>query len=136
MSALAPGRLSAAALALVLWGGWALLANWSAGYREALVAGLLQGCASAIITLLMAVCANALFTRLPGGVLRIAAPPLLIVSVSFSALWLAHTANNTPALWTTILPPSGLAFAYCLYLTFSLSREAATSEQQSHDRSQ
>ncbi|HDZ55201.1 MAG TPA: hypothetical protein ENI17_11685 [Pseudomonas xinjiangensis] len=129
MSALAPDRLLAAALAFVLWGGWALLANWSAGHREALAAGLLQGCASAIITLLMAVCANALFARLPGRVLRIAAPPLLIVSVSFSALWLAHTANDTPALWSTILPPSGLAFAYCLYLTFSLARDAATSEQ-------
>ncbi len=133
MSALAPGRLLAAALAFVLWGGWALLANWSAGHLEALFAGLLQGCASAIITLVMAVCANALFARLPGPVLRIAAPPLLIVSVSFSALWLAHTANATPALWTTILPPSGLAFAYCLYLTFSLARDAASSEQQAHD---
>ncbi len=129
MSGLTPGRLLAAALAFVLWGGWALLANGSAGHREALFAGLLQGCASAIITLLMAVCANALFVRLPGPVLRIALPPLLIVSVSFSALWLAHTANNTPALWTTILPPSGLAFAYCLYLTISLARDATSSEQ-------
>lgn len=129
MSALAPGRVLAAALAFVLWGGWALLANWSAGHRDALVAGLLQGCASAIITLVMAVCASALFARLPGPFLRIVLPPLLIVSVSFSGLWLAHTANATPALWTTILPPSGLAFIYCLYLTFTLARDAATSEQ-------
>ena len=130
MSAVAPGRLAAAAMAVLLWGGWALLANWSAGHREASIAGLLQGTASALITLVMAVCANALFTRLPGPVLRIILPPLLIVSVSFSALWLAHTANATPALWATILPPSALAFAYCLYLTFSLARDASASSSE------
>lgn len=131
MSALAPGRLAAAAMAFLLWGGWALLANWPAGHWEAVTAGLLQGCASAIITLIMAVSVGALFARLPGPLLRIVLPPLLIVSVSFSALWLAHTANATPALWATIVPPSVLAFVYCLYLTLSLARDAGarSSEQ-------
>ena len=36
------GRLLAAALAFVLWGGWALLANWSSDPQHALIAGLLQ----------------------------------------------------------------------------------------------
>ncbi len=129
------GRLLAAAFAFLLWGGWALIANWHAGQHHALIAGLLQGSASAIITLLMAICATALFARLPGPVIRIALPPLLIVSISFSALWLAHTANATPSLWTTILPPSCLAFAYCLYLTLSLARDAGARapEQQPND---
>ncbi|MEH6491487.1 hypothetical protein [Halopseudomonas sp.] len=123
MTALAPGRLLAAALAFALWGGWALLANGGPEHPEALTAGLLQGSASALITLLMAVCATALFHRLPGPILRVALPPLLIVSVSFSALWVAHSLHATPALWATIVPPSSLAFVYCLYLTLSLARE-------------
>jgi len=130
MSALAPGRLAAAAMAFLLWGGWALFANWPAGQNEAVIAGLLQGCASAIITLVMAVCVTALFTGLPGPLLRIILPPVLIVSVSFSALWLAHTANATPALWATIVPPSTLAFVYCLYLTLSLARDAGASSSE------
>ncbi|MEH6563895.1 MAG: hypothetical protein V7756_01010 [Halopseudomonas sp.] len=135
-TALAPGRLAAAAAAFVLWGGWALLANWSAGPREALLAGLVQGCASAVITLLMAICATTLFNRIPGPTwLRIALPPALIVSVSFSGLWLVHSLNATPALWATIVPPSSLAFVYCLYLTFTLARETSQMppEQPPHD---
>jgi len=123
MAALAPGRLGAAAMAFALWGGWALLANGGPSQPEALTAGLLQGSASAIITLLMAICATALFHRLPAPYLRVALPPLLIVSVSFSALCAVHSLHATPALWATIVPPSAMAFVYCLYLTLSLARE-------------
>ena len=130
------GRLFAAAFAFVMWGGWALLANWHGGHQNALMSGLLQGSASAVITLLMALCATALFARLPGPVLlRIILPPVLIVAVTFNALWLAHTANATPSLWLTILPPSCVAFAYCLYLTLSLARNNRrhSPEQQLND---
>ena len=48
------GRLLAAALAFALWGGWALLANWSSDPQHAMIAGLLQGTASALMTLVMA----------------------------------------------------------------------------------
>ena len=42
------GRLLAAAFAFLLWGGWALIANWHAGQHHALIAGLLQGSASTL----------------------------------------------------------------------------------------
>lgn len=116
-------HLPAAGLALLLWGGWACLANQAAGIAGALRAGLLQGTTSAIITLLMATVVTRLFMRLPLRPLAILLPPCLVVSLSTTALYLIHSFGQTPNLWLTILPPSGLAFAFCLYLTLRLASQ-------------
>ncbi|MEH6541875.1 hypothetical protein [Halopseudomonas sp.] len=118
------GRLVAMLLAFLIWGGWALFANWRNDPTHALVAGLLQGAFSAALTLLMAMTVTALFRRLPDNPLRVALPALLIVSVSFTLLFLLHSWHQTPALWQTIIPPSSMAFAYCLFLSLRLHREA------------
>ncbi len=122
------GRLLAAALAFALWGGWALLANWSSDPHHALIAGLLQGSASALMTLVMAIAAKALFYRLPAGAPRLLLPAVLIVSASFTLLYLVHSWHQTHALWQTILPPTALAFTYCLFLCLRLQREQACNE--------
>lgn len=116
-------HLRAAGMALLLWGGWAWLANQAAGSAGALRAGLLQGVSSAIITLLMAAVVTRLFTHIPSRSLAIILPPCLVVSLSTSALYLIHSFGQTPNLWLTILPPSGLAFAFCLYLTLRLASQ-------------
>lgn len=118
------GRLIAVLLAFVIWGGWALAANWRSDPAHAAMAGLLQGTFSGILTLLMALAVTALFRRLPDNPLRVLLPALLIVSVSFTLLYLLHSWHQTPALWQTIIPPSSMAFAYCLFLSLRLHREA------------
>jgi TRAP-type C4-dicarboxylate transport system permease small subunit len=122
------GRLRAAALAFALWGGWALLANWSSDPQHALIAGLLQGTASALMTLVMAIAAKALFYRLPEGAARLLLPAVLIVSASFTLLYLVHSWHQTHALWQTIVPPTSLAFIYCLFLCLRLQREQLCNE--------
>lgn len=122
------GRLLAAALAFALWGGWALLANWSSDPQHALIAGLLQGTASALMTLVMAIAAKALFYRLPAGAPRLLLPAVLIVSASFTLLYLVHSWHQTHALWQTIVPPTSLAFIYCLFLCLRQQREQLCNE--------
>lgn len=117
-------HLPAAGLALLLWGGWAWLANQAAGIAGAVRAGLLQGASSAIITLLMAAVVTRLFMLIPSRSLAIILPPCLVVSLSTSALYLIHSFGQTPNLWLTILPPSGLAFVFCLYLTLRLASQS------------
>lgn len=118
------GRLVAVVFAFLIWGGWALVANWHSDPTHALMAGLLQGTFSGILTLLMAMAVTTLFRRLPDNPLRMLLPALLIVSVSFTLLYLLHSWHQTPALWQTIIPPSSMAFAYCLFLSVRLHREA------------
>lgn len=118
------GRLIAVLLAFIIWGGWALLANWHSDPAHAAMAGVLQGTFSGVLTLLMALAVTALFRRLPDNLLRVLLPALLIVSVSFTLLYLLHSWHQTPALWKTIIPPSSMAFAYCVFLSLRLHREA------------
>ena len=118
------GRLVAALLALLIWGAWALFANWHNDTSHALMAGLLQGTFSGILTLLMAMAVTTLFRRLPDNPLRVLLPALIIVSASFALLFLLHRWHQTPGLWQTIIPPSSMAFAYCLFLSVRLHRQA------------
>lgn len=123
------GKLLAASLAFVLWGGWALLANWQAGLRPALLAGLLQGAMSFLVTLLMAsaIIWQARRLRRPAG--RILVPPLVTVSVTGSLLYTLHTLSGTPGVWRTIVPPTTVAFIYCLLLSAQLQRQASFPDQ-------
>lgn len=120
-------HLPAAGFAFLLWGGWAWLANQAASGSRAIFAGVLQGSASAVITLIMAAIATRLFLRIQSRPLAVLLPPCLIVSVSSSVLYLIHSLGQTPNLWLTIIPPSGLAFAFCLYLTLRLASQSRTS---------
>lgn len=116
--------LPAAGMAFLLWGGWAWIANQAAGSTRAVFAGVLQGTASAVITLIMAAIATRLFLRIRFRPLAILLPPCLIVSISGSALYTIHSLGQTPNLWLTIMPPIGLAFAFCLYLTLRLANQS------------
>ncbi|MCO5785641.1 hypothetical protein DHB74_04650 [Pseudomonas sp. G11-1] len=113
-----------AGLAFLLWGSWAWLANQTSDPAHALLAGLLQGAASAIITLLMAAIVTRLFHRISSRPLAISLPPLLVVSVSTSALYLLHWLSQTPNLWLTIAPPSCTALIFCIYLTLRLAYQS------------
>ncbi|MFC4259845.1 hypothetical protein ACFOZ5_12465 [Marinobacter lacisalsi] len=123
------GKLLAAGLAFALWGGWALLANWQAGVRPALMAGLLQGAMSFLVTLLMASAVIWQVRRLRRPAGKILVPTLLTVSVTGSLLYLLHTLSGTPGVWRTIVPPTTVAFFYCLLLSVESQRQASIPDQ-------
>ena len=110
-----------ALLAFVLWGGWALYANLTESTSQAIIAGVLQGTASAVITLCMTLAINRLFPLFRQPLLAVLLPPLLVVSITSSLLFVLHSLGQTPRLWLTILPPSAVAFAFCLFLTVRLA---------------
>lgn len=124
-------HLPAAGLAFLLWGGWAWLANQAANSSKAIFSGVLQGGASAVTTLIMATLVTQLFLRIRSRPLAVLLPPCLTVSISSSLLYLIHSLGQTPNLWLTIIPPSTLAFAFCLYLTLRLANQSRTSHD--HD---
>ncbi|MGF2687669.1 hypothetical protein ACQUWM_14290 [Marinobacter sp. DUT-3] len=121
------GKLLAAGLAFVLWGSWALVVNWQAGAQAATIAALIQGSTSFVVTLLMAAAVTWQVRRFRHPVCRVLAPPLITVSVTGSFLFLVHSLGQTPGLWQTILPPTTIAFCYCLLLSVQLQREASLS---------
>ncbi|MFN3579110.1 MAG: hypothetical protein ACK4VV_01385 [Pseudomonas sp.] len=110
-----------ALLAFALWGGWALYANLGASTSQAIIAGILQGTASAVITLCMALAINRLFPLFRQPLIALLLPPCIIVSITSSLLFILHSLGQTPQLWLTILPPSAVAFAFCLFLTARLT---------------
>lgn len=120
-------KLLAAGLAFILWGGWALLVNWSAGVSSASIAALIQGSTSFAVTLLMAAAVTWQARRISRPVYRVLVPPLVIVSMTGTFLFLVHSLGQTPDLWKTILPPTTIAFCYCLFLTIQIQREASLS---------
>lgn len=119
------GKLLAASLAFILWGGWALMVNQAAGWRSALVASLVQGSTSFVVTLLMAAAVTWQVQRLSTPAGKVLVPPLVTVSVTGSFLYIVHTLGHTPDVWRTIIPPSVVALLYCLFLSIQLKRQVA-----------
>lgn len=116
-----------AVVAFVLWGGWAFYANVDSSSTFPLIPALVQGSASAIITLLMALAVqrlNILFAATP----RLAAwlPPFVIVAITSTLLVVFHSLAGTPNLVATVIPPSAVAFAFCLFLSLSLANTRQT----------
>lgn len=120
-----------ALLAFALWGSWALYANHETSTGQAIVAGVLQGTASAAITLCMTLAIQRLFTLFRQPLAALLIPPCIIVSISSSLLFALHSLGQTPHLWLTILPPSAVAFAFCLFLTIRLSLQSRLTNPES-----
>ncbi len=114
-----------AVAAFVLWGGWAFYANLEPSNSFPLLPALVQGSASSSITLLMALAVqqlHILFAASP----RLAAwlPPFVIVAITSTLLVVFHSLAGTPNLAATVIPPSAVAFAFCLYLSLRLAHRS------------
>ncbi|MDF3031875.1 MAG: hypothetical protein K0R03_2433 [Moraxellaceae bacterium] len=118
-------QLPAAAAAFVMWGAWAYWINRAHGHFAGLVAGVAQGAASFTITLIMAAAVTTLSRRLAGRRGQFLLPPFLTVGCTTSALYTLHHLAGTPNILSTIAAPSSVALAYCLWLSFRLSRPTA-----------
>ena len=106
--------LTSAALAFVIWGGWAWFVNSqppATEGRAAVVSGLVQGIGSCMITLLMVRSVTWLFRRLAGHPLRLLLPAAVTTAVTGTCLALAHVIAGTANVALTIAP--GLVVAFC-----------------------
>ena len=121
-------ELFSAAIAFVIWGGWAFYVNGGLGVNVRIISALVQGTASLIITLIMVRVVTIIFYRLPNNPLRIVLSALITVSITGTGLVLAHTWAGTPKIVTTITPALTIAFVFCLYTALKLHRLTITKD--------
>lgn len=121
-------NLYSAALAFLLWGGWAFYINGDFGLITRSISGLAQGAASFIITLIMVRMVSWFFSRLPANPLRPVLPAVLTICCTGSALLLVHVLAGTPRIVSTIAPALGVAFIFCLFTAFKLQHNTNTAK--------
>jgi hypothetical protein len=112
--------LVSAALAFVLWGGWAYYVNRGGSVGTGVMSGLTQGLASFTITLLMVRAIQWLQGFFSRRLYQIALPPLLTVAFTGSCLLMLHLLAGTPNIAMTILPALSVAYLFCLVTAIRL----------------
>lgn len=104
----------------LLYGGWAVAANWTHGLEAVARAGAVQAAYSIATTAVMSSLMEALFVRLPSGKARIWQTAAITSGLGAIALVSLHLLAGTPELLLTVLPSLfvGTLFAalYCLNL--------------------
>lgn len=115
-------RYISAAIAFVVWGGWAFYVNSGSSMYGGLIAALTQGCASFIITLLMVHSVNSLRTLFDDSLTKLLVPPMMTVACTASGLFLVHKLASTANIITTIAPALSVAFAFCVFTSYQLSQ--------------
>ena len=115
-------NLGSALFAFCLWGGWAYYVNHSQGVYTGLISGLAQGTASFIITLGMVYAITWLYARIPASPIRLLLPAIITVSCTATGLYAVHSLVGTPNIAYTIAPALSVAFMFCVYTSYKLSR--------------
>jgi len=115
-------NLGSALFAFCLWGGWAYYINSKHGINTGLISGFAQGAASFIITLGMVYAVTWLYVRIPASPIRLLLPALITVSVTSTGLYTVHSLVGTPNIATTIAPALSVAFMFCVYTSYKLSK--------------
>ena len=113
--------LSAVA-AFVLYGGWAILANYDHGLTKAFTAGLTQGLMSMVSTAFLTAGMEWIFAACSAGALRYfttGLTPITLVLVIMTAL---HLAIGTPEVLVTMLPSAIIGIAYSMVYATGLTR--------------
>jgi FtsH-binding integral membrane protein len=120
-----PARMSrrfsliSAALAFVLWGGWAFHVNRAA---DPWLSALTQGVGSLVITLVMVRAVACLYHRFSHLSVGLVLPAVIVVFVTGSCLAAAHTVVATANIFGTIAPALGVAFVFNIYTAAKLRR--------------
>ncbi len=124
-----------AALAFVVWGGWAYYVSLmltETGGRP-IVSGLTQGCGSFMITLIMVQSVTWLYHRLPHNAARLFLPALITVAATGSCLAIAHSIVATPNIAQTIAPGLGVALGFSTLVTVKLRRAEQPTESETEN---
>jgi hypothetical protein len=85
-----------------------------------LISGLTQGTASFIITLFMVHMVTWLSRCISSRLFKLILPPVITVGFTGSCLVAIHFFVGTPAILHTIAPALGVAFMFCVYISFKL----------------
>ena len=114
-------RYFSAAIAFLLWGGWAFFVNRETSNYDGLIAALSQGCASFIITLLMVHSIRLLRKLFNKSLTKLFLPAIITVCFTGSCLFVVHKLASTANIFTTILPALSVAFVFCVFTSYQLS---------------
>lgn len=93
-----------ASAAFVLYGGWAIYANFEHGQKAGLIAGAVQGVYAFVSTLSVTLVALNIYQRSHGGKLGIIAGFSVGFLVMLIIPWVVHSAAGTPNKLQTVLP--------------------------------
>ena len=112
---------------LLVYGGWALFANWEVGLKAALTAGGVQGLTSFTSGLVSA--------SLIEGLFKVASPTIYKMGI-LSMLTLVslyhiggHLLAGTQNLWLTVAPALIVGNAYNIVYAFIVSRDGKPSDE-------
>ncbi|MEE8266472.1 MAG: hypothetical protein V3R62_09005 [Acidiferrobacterales bacterium] len=119
-----PGLIPAVGAA-ILWGTWALYANYEHSLSTGAVAALTQAIAAFFLTFYISLSVAFLFDRCGKSVWKVICPVVGTVGVQGTLLVLIHYYAKTPEILKTTALPIALATLYCSYLTYLLFRRQA-----------
>jgi hypothetical protein len=119
-------KLVSALAAFLLWGGWAWYVNGADGEWHTLLTALAQGTSSFLITLVLVALVTRLYHAFEHPLARLWLPSLVTVALSVSMLFLVHLWVGTGQILYTILPPSTVAFLFCLFTTIKIQKSDST----------
>ncbi len=115
-------KLGSALAAFLMWGGWAWYVNGADSEWSTLVTALAQGTSSLLITLVLVAMVTRLYHLFEHPLARWWLPTLITITLSVTMLLLVHLWVGTRQIFYTILPPSTVAFLFCLFTTFKIQK--------------
>ena len=116
-------------LAFVVYGSWAIFANWEYGIKKSLIAGLTQGLMSFLITTFMTFLMIWLLNRGSSRWMSFLYAVICTNTVTITSLVVAHLIAGTPEILLTIMPSMIIGFVYIVsYSLAYLHQEAKYSK--------
>jgi ABC-type Na+ efflux pump permease subunit len=115
-------KLGSAFFAFLLWGSWAWYANGANGEWTTLLTAIAQGISSFIVTLVLVELVMRLYHLFKHPLARILLSALIVTMLSASLLLFIHLGVGTKQILQTIIPPSTVAFLFCLYTSIKVHK--------------
>lgn len=115
-----------ATAALLLYGGWAVYANFEHGQKAWLTAGLVQGVYAFLSTLCVTLVALNIYRRYHGGFRGMAAGFSVGFGVMLVIPWAVHSVAGTPNKLHTVLPGLIWGTVYLGAILYLHSKQANT----------
>ena len=116
------GRSVASAIAgMLVYGGWAVYANFDHGLAIAQRSGFVQGSYSFVLTFLMTLVTESLFAKIAPRY-RMALTTVLVSVILFTSAYSIHMLVGTPEILMTIFPGFVIGTAYTLVYVIGLTR--------------
>lgn len=123
--------LGNALLAMAVYGGWAIYANYDPDLSVPLMAGAVQGASAFLSTLVLTLCALWVYRKVGGGVKGIVVGFVCSFILMASFPTLLHLLAGTPHILMTIAPGVGFGGIYIFWFLVLADRRAQRSSDPS-----